>query len=205
MRRRAGIVRACLALSAVVALELSAGCSPRPVSGGAQELALARAAAAHDEAEVRRLLGAGADPNRVVEIDGKSRAPWAIALAEVRPHDAARVAIVRAMLAAHANPALTWDEGRRSNQREPIAIAMQHPDADVIRALLDAGLDRGSAQYALVAAIESGDMDVARVLVDAGVNPNCHPGALTPLVAAIEARDLEMVTYLEAHGAREKP
>ena len=33
---------------------------------------------------------------------------------------------------------------------------------------------------------------------------NCNPGP-TPLVAAIEARNVAMMTYLEQRGAREKP
>jgi ankyrin repeat protein len=202
---RSVVLRVCLAAMGAAALMAAPGCSARPVAGGPQELALAQAAAAHDVAAVQRLLDAGADPNRVVQIDGGSRAPWAIALREVRPHQPDRVAIVKAMLKAHASTSTTWDEGRRTYQREPIAMAMLYPDAEVIRALIDAGFDLRQGQGALVSAIESGDMDVARVLVDAGVNPNCRPGALTPLVAAIEARDLAMVTYLEAHGAREKP
>jgi len=34
---------------------------------------------------------------------------------------------------------------------------------------------------------------------------NCHPGANTPLTAAIETRNVALMTYLEEHGAREKP
>ena len=42
-------------------------------------------------------------------------------------------------------------------------------------------------------------------LVEAGVDVNCQPTAVTPLVAAIEARNVALMTYLEEHGAREKP
>jgi hypothetical protein len=34
---------------------------------------------------------------------------------------------------------------------------------------------------------------------------NCHPSANTPLVAAIETRNVALMTYREEHGAREKP
>lgn len=54
-------------------------------------------------------------------------------------------------------------------------------------------------------AIESGQTQIAHLLVEAGVDVNCHPGANTPLLAAIEARDEAMMVYLEEHGAREKP
>lgn len=60
-------------------------------------------------------------------------------------------------------------------------------------------------QTALVMAIESGQTQIAHLLVEAGVDVNCHPGANTPLLAAIEARDEAMMVYLEEHGAREKP
>jgi hypothetical protein len=55
-------------------------------------------------------------------------------------------------------------------------------------------------------AIEQGENEVAHVLVDSGVDVNGrHGAALTPLVAAIEARDFKMMVFLEQHGAREKP
>jgi hypothetical protein len=54
-------------------------------------------------------------------------------------------------------------------------------------------------------AIETGETEIVHILVDAGVNVNCHPGANTPLLAAIEARNVALMTYLEDHGAREKP
>src|SRR6187399_2542647 len=95
---RSIVLRVSLVAMGTAALIAAPGCSERPVAGGPQELALAQAAAAHDVAAVQRLLDAGADPNRVVQIDGGSRAPWAIALREVRPHQPDRVAIVKAML-----------------------------------------------------------------------------------------------------------
>ena len=47
--------------------------------------------------------------------------------------------------------------------------------------------------------------DLAGMLSEAGVDVNCRPGANTPLVAAIDARNAALMTYLEEHGAREKP
>ena len=82
---------------------------------------------------------------------------------------------------------------------------MLHPDPEVVRALIQAGLDPVHGQAALVMAIEAGETEIAHILVEAVVDLNCHPGANTPLVAAIEARDVAMMTYLEDHGAREKP
>jgi ankyrin repeat protein len=56
-----------------------------------------------------------------------------------------------------------------------------------------------------VGAIESDQVEIAHILVEAGVDVNCRTGANTPLVAAIEARDAALMSYLEEHGAREKP
>ena len=70
---------------------------------------------------------------------------------------------------------------------------------------MTSGLNPRHAETALVAAIEGGEVEIAHTLVDAGVDVNCRPGANTPLVAAIEARNVALVTYLEDHGAREKP
>jgi len=43
------------------------------------------------------------------------------------------------------------------------------------------------------------------VLVDAWVDVNTQGAALTPLVAAIETRNVALMTCREDHGAREKP
>jgi hypothetical protein len=86
----------------------------------------------------------------------------------------------------------------------PIDIAMS-ADADVVRALVAAGFNPRYGKSALVSAVESQDSEMVHVLVEAGVDVNCQPGANTPLVAAIEARNVALMTYLEEHGARERP
>ena len=89
--------------------------------------------------------------------------------------------------------------------RNPMAVLMRHPVPAAIRVLTATKFDRRLGQNALVEAIESGQDEIARILVDGGVDVNCRPGAITPLVAAIEARNLAMITYLEDHEARENP
>ena len=87
----------------------------------------------------------------------------------------------------------------------PILEALSTAVPDVVRALMEAGLDPRRGQLALVLAVENGQTEIVHILVEAGVDVNCHPGANTPVVAAIEARDVAVMTYLEEHGAREKP
>jgi hypothetical protein len=65
----------------------------------------------------------------------------------------------------------------------PVQIVMMNPNVEVIRALFDA----------------------VHLLVERGVDVNSPSGAITPLLAAIEARNVALMTYLEEHGAREKP
>ena len=182
----------------------------RPPFGADAERALVAATAARDVGRVQELLRSGADPNRMVEHEGLNRSAWELALTELRPKRPELVPIIQAMLKAGAKPDSAWGESvsrgiTRQYPRDPILLVMLHPDARVVRALMEAGLDPRGAQTALVMAIEAGEVEIAHILVEAGVNVNCRPGANTPLVAAIEARNLALMTYLEDHGAREKP
>ena len=173
-----------------------------------------------------RLLAAGADPNRMVPVQDRPQSPWYIALDQLRPKRPEAVEIIKAMLARGARPDRAWGTQRRrrdaagaesfwkkftSGSRadstggvSPLDIVMLHPVPEAVRALVEAGMDPRLGERALVTAIETGDDEIARILVEGGVDVNCHPGP-TPLVAAIEARNVAMMTYLEQRGAREKP
>jgi ankyrin repeat protein len=181
--------------------------------GGEAEQRLASATAAGDLDHVKQALASGANPNWMVPYEGHDQSPWKLAVLRARPDQKGSTEIVRAMLAAHADPEVAFgDEPSRMGPNtyttqplEPILEAVSHSSADVVRALLDAGLDRRKGQLALVLAVEQGETEIVHVLVDAGVNVNCHPTANTPLTAAIETRNVALMTYLEDHGAREKP
>jgi ankyrin repeat protein len=200
-----GISVAALALGAT-----SCKAGHEPTIGGAQEDALAAATVAHDAAAVRGLLAAGADPNKLVRYQDLYHAPWELALRAIRPQTRDTVEIVEAMLSAHADPAAAWGERvvrgyTRRYPDAPLMLAMSHPDADVVRAIMDAGLDPRLGENTLVDAAENGEIAIVHVLIEHGVNVNCHPGANTPLTAAIDARNVALMTYLEDHGAKEKP
>ncbi len=198
----------------------------RPPYGGDRELALANATIAGDVAAVARLLESRADPNRMVDVNGRKQSPWFVALDQLRPRRPEMIDIIRAMLQAGASPNVAWgtDVGDATRPPEsrwhkflsgsrvegtgasnPLALVMLHPVPDAVRALVAAHVDPRLGQAALVSAIETGETEIVHTLVEAGVDVNCHPGANTPLVAAIEARNVALMTYLEEHGAREKP
>jgi ankyrin repeat protein len=208
-------VPAVLVVLAVIAMNaLLASCAAQRATeapyGGAPESALATATVARDLPAVQRLLAAGADPNKMVPFEDLYHAPWEIALTHLRPEHRETVEIVKAMLKAGANPAIAWGQivargATRTHQHEPLILAHSHPSPDVVRAIMDAGLDPRLAQLPLVLAVETGQTDIVHILVEHGVDVNCHPTANTPLLAAIESRNVELMTYLEAHGAREKP
>jgi ankyrin repeat protein len=181
--------------------------------GGEPEQQLALATVAGDLDRVKRVLSSGADPNKMTPYEGHDQSPWKLALRQARPDRKGSTEIVRAMLASHANPEVAFGDERSkmgpntytTQPLDPILEAVSHSAADVVRALLDAGLDRRKGQLALVLAVEQGESEIVHILVDAGVSVNCHPTANTPLTAAIETRNVALMTYLEEHGARERP
>jgi len=219
IHRRIGLLLLAVALGA-------ASCGVElPPHGGAPEQALAAATLARDTAAVTRLLAAGADPNRMVPVQDRPQSAWYIALDQLRPKRPESVGIIKAMLARGAHPDRAWGtsggdvtrpepslwkkvmSGSRADSVgsvHPLDLVMRHPVPGAVRALVEAGLDPRLGEQALVTAIETGADDIARILVEGGVDVNCRP-ATTPLVAAIEARNVAMMAYLEQRGARERP
>ena len=208
---------------AVVVIAMG-GCSRVQTAqyGGAPEEALVAATIAHDAAKVQQLLASGADPNKAVKYGAAAQyqSAWSLALERFTPKQEreAQIDIVQAMLKSGADPESAWGTnggdqpqeltsvGRRSfSTRYPLELAMYSGDAGVVGAILRVKPNAAGGEAALVMAIEQRLTEVAHLLVDAGVDVNAQPGANTPLLAAIEARDEAMMSYLEQHGAREKP
>lgn len=203
---------------AVIALSLGACASCRPGEnaqrGGVQEERLLAATVARDVAAVTRLLASGADSNKMVrDSEGHMESPWRLALHQARPNRRDVTDIVRAMAKAGANPEVAWgaSSSRFSTdtytvQRStPLLEAVTNDVPDVVRALLDVRLDRNTGPVALELAVENGQTEIVHMLVEAGVDVNTTHAATTPLVAAISKRNVALMTYLEEHGAREKP
>lgn len=178
--------------------------------GGEPERQLAAATVARDVATVKRLLASGADPNKMGVYEGHYQSPWKLALHQVRPGHADLIEIVQAMLKAGASPSIAWGEylsltkGWVTRSHTPMSDAVSYSVPEVARGLMAAGLDPRLAQTDLVLAVENGQTEIVHVLVEAGVDVNCYP-TTTPLLAAIGARNRDLMIYLEAHGAREKP
>jgi hypothetical protein len=179
--------------------------------GGEPERQLVQATVAMDAARVRQLLGSGANPNKMAPHEGHDQSPWKLALHQVRPNRPDTITIVRLMLDAGAKPDVAWGEGpsvRGGYSVQPVtpmSEALTNQSPEVARALLRAGLDPRSATLELEEAVESGQEEMVHLLVEAGVNVNSRATAVTPLVAAIQTRNVALMTYLEEHGARENP
>ncbi len=197
----------------------------RPPYGGDKELALANATLAVDPVAVEKLLESGANPNAMVTIQADYQSAWFLALHELRPGRPQMVAIIDGMLKAGADPERAWGNpsvdpkkppeskwhrfvrgGRIGGSSDfPPVELMWHPVPEVVRALLSAGLEPEHAVNALVDAVQGGDTEVVHMLVEAGTDVNCRSSYGNPLLAAIESRNMVLMTYLEEHGAREKP
>jgi ankyrin repeat protein len=209
--------------AAVTAAGLVSACAAdAPPRGGDKEQALAAATLAADIAKVNELLAAGANPNLRVDVQGNDESSWYLALDSLRPNRPATIDIVKAMLKSGADPSKAWGHSMRAPEsfskslmrssrvggpgnETPLHLIMFNPVPELVRAVVQPQVDPRDGQSALVDAIESGEIEIAHILVDAGVDVNCQPTAVTPLVAAIERRDVALMTYLEEHGAREKP
>ena len=206
------MTRRAMARTMAIAL-LAMGCcrAENAERGGDLERQLVEATVARDVNRVQQLLASGADPNKMGPYKRTYQSPWKLALHQARPNRQETIKIVRAMLKAHASPKVAWGDGPSprggySAQRDtPIFEAVSTDTADVARALLEAGLNPKEAQVALELAVENGQTDIVHVLVDGGVDVDGRATAVTPLVAAIQTRNVGLMTYLEDHGAREKP
>lgn len=209
-------------MSSTIALT-SCSAELAPLGGGEPERQLLAATAAADIDRVQRLLASGADPKKMVRVDGLFQSAWYLSLLQLRPRRPELVEIVRAMLKAGASPNVAWGSsstrraesvwrsflsGRRaghSGSDSPLHVAMFNPIPEVVRAIVETGWDPRLGKSELAVAVERGEVEIVHVLVEAGVDVNTHGGANTPLLAAIEARNVALMTYLEDHGAREKP
>ena len=206
-------MRGRLVAATLLSIAVAACSKDNAQRGGPLEDQLAAATAAADVNRVTQLLASGADPNKMGRFEGHYQSAWKLAIGRARRDRPAYTTIVRAMLAAHADPNVAWGEGASRYGHDVYTVQVTTPilalgDApDVVRALLAAGLDpRGrDVKTALVLACEGRQHDVVHALVEAGVPVNPTNVASSPLVAAIDARDFALMTYLEAHGAREKP
>jgi hypothetical protein len=205
MKRRLFVIAACALLSASCR---PAGPADNGERGGEPERQLVQATVAVDVARVRQLLASGANPNKMAPHEGHDQSPWKLALHQARPKKPDTITIVQMMLDAHANPEVAWGEGpsvRGGYSVQPVRPMSEANSPDVARALMRAGLDPRLAQVDLELAVESRQDEIVHVLVEAGVDVNSQATAITPLVAAIQTRNVALMTYLEEHGAREKP
>ncbi len=147
--------------------------------------ALRRAASAGDLAKVQELLAAGADVNAANKYGGT-----ALAFASDKGH----AAVVNLLLERGANPN-TKDSFYNA---APLDWAVQRGHAEIVRALLAKGAE-GEAG-ALTGAASQGETAIVKVILERGkVGPETLSEALA---AATKAEKTEIVTLLEAAGAK---
>lgn len=210
-------------IAVTLALAVMVSSCERGPQGREPETKLAAATVAADPGKVRELTASGADPNKVVDVDGRQQSPWFLALALLRDGHPEQTDVVLALLKAGADPKVVWGTdstgpqksfwqklsgpGRQAGltRHNPLSLAMRHPVAEVIKALLAAGADVHYADASLAGLVEANDVDMLHLLVDAGANVNSTASGVTPLLAAINSRNVALMTYLEEHGARENP
>lgn len=161
---------------------------------------LLRAAHEGDLGEVRRLLAAGADPNRTETVEGR----WQDGVQRSALGGAARgghLEVARLLLDRGARVDLT-----PRGDASPLMIAARHGHADLVRLLLDTGADPNRVVPGdgtpLIAAVRGGDRRVVRMLLEAGADPDVYvDGDENPLYHAIGEGDPEMVRLLLDFGA----
>lgn len=135
---------------------------------------------------VRRLLAAGADPNR-----SALAISWAIAdAAEQTKNDE----LLGLLLAS----------GARLDQRQPLLLTLIGDRADVAKILLDNGAEIDLLDYngmtALAHAAKDDDLDQVRLLLSLGADPD-NGASGNVLGSAVQNKNLEMVRALLDAGA----
>src|SRR4030095_1144782 len=150
-------MRSCRLGVVALASTLALSSCQRAPQGGAAESQLIAATTAGDVGKVKALLSSGADPNKVVDIDGRQQSAWFLALRQVRAKHPEHVEIVVTMLKAGANPKAAWGTDRTGpkesfwqrfsgpsrrggvGSQSPLSIAVANSVPAVVRALIDAG------------------------------------------------------------------
>jgi ankyrin repeat protein len=92
----------------------------------------------------------------------------------------------------------------------PVALAAFFGHPNVVRLLLDRGADPNQqAQNAMQvraihAAVARRSAEIVRMLLDAGADPNARQqGGYTPMDAAVQNGDQEIIALLVKHGAKQ--
>ncbi len=183
---------------------LAQGGDPNTAQYGHRTTLLHVAAERRQEAMVRMLLCAGADPDI---IDSRGLAPLGYALNESSPlgggDDGHESALAIARLIVEAGASLdVLGEARGQLQgwevqayKPPLALAARHGNVGVLRFLLESGADPGQADRwgmtALHYAASGGVVETARLLCEAGADPNAayEPPLWTPLHSVIYSAD----------------
>jgi ankyrin len=183
-----------LARNTFFVLILTAGTT---FAAGAGDVPLLDAARSANWSNVRSLVSKGLAKESVnaADTDGTRPLHWAVRADELE--------IARLLLRAGADPNAETRLGVTA-----LYLAAQNGDADMVKALLDAGananqVDRATGESVLMTAIRSGSTPAVQSLLASGANANAVEPQLrvTPLMLAAETGSAEMVRALLGRGA----
>ena len=157
------------------------------------ESLVADAAMRGDDAEVRRLLGSGADV-KAPQADGATALHWAAYRGDVD--------LASLLLAAGADASAANREGST-----PLWLAASQGDAKMIEALLKGGADANEAlplgRRPLMLAARAGHVDALRTLLEHGADPNAKENerGTNALMQAADQGHADVLKVLIEHGA----
>jgi len=180
--------------NAFIGLILAAGAT---FAAGAGDVPVLEAARAANWNSVRSLVSKGLTKESVnaADTDGTRPLHWAVRADELE--------IARLLLRAGADPNAETRLGVTA-----LYLAAQNGDAEMVKALLDAGakanqVDRATGESILMTAIRSGNTAAVQALLSSGADANAAEPQLrvTPLMLAAETGSAEMVRALLARGA----
>lgn len=199
--------------AAMVKRLLTAGANPNVALPRGETILMECSRTGNAEA-VAALLRVGARVNETEVVNQQTALMWAVAQqhpkvvqalleggADIRARSRTYPQIVETGNRGGSNDVSTVLRGGST----PLLFAARVGDVESAKLLIAAGADVNEAQpdgvSALVAAAHSGHTALGALLLDKGADPNAAEAGYTPLHAAIDRSDLELVKQLLSHGA----
>ena len=182
-------------LAVVGMLAGGAGCS-----AGDTETAFCEAMNRNDAAAAKAIFDAGQVDMMARDFSGKCQ-PGALLLHAARPQSPVFTAMAVAFVKRQGVADTCWTGGKGNSIGGcAISFAAQNANVEVMRALVDAGVNvtNQTARGAIDDAANQGSLEIVRMLVEKGGNPG------SAISSAIARRQTAIVEYLESKGVTEE-